>query len=149
ERLVEAAGRIEALAAWAKPVSGHVSSGVGSGAARRAIAATGDVTLEADDVIVELRPRANIAAGEHEHSLAHSRVVREHEPVPDARAYVVRDAHRHAWMRDAADREGAVVIEVGLPVWRPVRARGYLATYGAGRASLAAADEVLHARVTA
>jgi hypothetical protein len=50
--------------------------------------------------IVELRPRANIAAGEHEHRLAGARVVGEGENVPAADAYVVRDAHRHAWMRD-------------------------------------------------
>ena len=34
--------------------------------------------------------------------------------------YVVRDAHRHAWMREAAERStGAVVVEIGLPLWRP------------------------------
>ncbi len=71
-------------------------------------------------------------------------MVREGEPVPAADAYVVRDAHRHAWMREASDRTGAVVIEVGLPVWRPEHARGYVATYGAGRASLAAAADILH-----
>ena len=52
-------------------------------------------------------------------------------------------------MRDAVDRAGAVVIEVGLPVWRPEHARGYVATYGAGRASLAAASEILQPPVRA
>ena len=70
-------------------------------------------------------------------------VVREGELVPPADVYVVRDAHRHPWMRQAADVPGVIVVETGLPVWRPVLARGYVATYGGGRASLAAAGEVL------
>jgi len=148
-RLAEAAERVERLAAWARPEPGAVDGAVGDVAARRAISLTGDVALGPDAAIVELRPRANIAAGEHEHAFPDARVVREGEPVPDADAYVVRDAHRHAWMRGAVDREGVVVVEVGLPVWRPSRARGYVATYGAGRASLAAAGGALHARVTA
>jgi beta-N-acetylhexosaminidase len=148
DRLAEAAARVEALAGWAHAAAdGAVVDG--AGAARRALEVSGDVALRPDAPIVELRPRANIAAGEHEHGLPTARVVREGEPVPDADAYVVRDAHRHAWMREAVDRAGVVVVEVGLPVWRPERARGYVATYGAGRASLAAAADVLQAGVRA
>jgi len=110
---------------------------------------TGDVALRPGAPIVELRPRANIAAGEHEHGVPTATIVREGEPVPEADAYIVRDAHRHEWMREAADREGVVVVEVGLPVWRPSRARGFVATYGAGRASLAAAADVLRLELTA
>ena len=55
-------------------------------------------------------------------------IVREGEPVPAADVYVVRDAHRHPWMQAAADVEGAVVVETGLPLWRPSRARGYVVT---------------------
>ena len=149
ERLVEAATRVRALAAWARPEPTAAAGAVGDDAARRAVRVTGDATVAAGASIVELRPRANIAAGEHEHRLAGARVVREGDLVPDADVYVVRDAHRHAWMRDAADRDGVVVIEVGLPLWRPERARGYVATYGAGRASLAAAADVLRPAVTA
>lgn len=148
-RLVEAAARVRLLAAWAQAEPAAVEVAIGDAAARRAILVSGDATLEPAATIVELRPRANIAAGEHEHSLAGARVVREGEPIPDADAYVVRDAHRHAWMRDGVDRAGAVVIEVGLPVWRPEHARGYVATYGAGRASLAAAADILHPSVRA
>jgi hypothetical protein len=46
-------------------------------------------------------------------------------------------------MRQAADVPGVIVVETGLPMWRPVLARGYVATYGGGRASLAAAGEAL------
>ena len=141
-RLREAAGRIEALAAWARPVRGGVDHEAGRDAARRALHREGDLSFDAPPVIVELRPRANIAAGEAEHTLA-SIVVREGEPLPDADVLVVRDAHRHPWMREAADVPGIVVVETGLPVWRPRRSRGYIATNGGSRASREAARELL------
>jgi beta-N-acetylhexosaminidase len=141
ERLHEAAERVARLAAWARPAAGGVDRDTGATAARRALRVEGDVALNGSHRIVELRAVANIAAGEAEHGLGE--IVREGDPVPAADVYVVRDAHRHAWMRDAVDVEGAVVIETGLPVWRPSRASGYVATYGGGRASLEAAREVL------
>ncbi|MFL5954540.1 MAG: glycoside hydrolase family 3 protein [Gaiellaceae bacterium] len=141
ERLREAAGRVARLMAWARPEVGAVDRGAGAAAARRALRVDGDVSLNGSQRIVELRPVANIAAGEFEHALGE--IVREGEPVPAADVYVVRDAHRHAWMREAVDVDGAVVVETGLPVWRPSRARGYVATYGGGRASLDAARERL------
>ncbi len=60
---------------------------------------------------------------------------------------VVRDAHRHATAADAvtlmlAERPDAVVVEMGLPVWRPA-AGCYLASYGAARSNSRAAAEVL------
>jgi beta-N-acetylhexosaminidase len=143
ERLREAAGRVRRLAAWARPESGSPARDEAALAARRAVEVTGDVTLGDAPSVVELRPIANIAAGEAEHRLAGAVVVREGEPVPAADVYVVRDAHRHAWMRDAVDRPEAVVVETGLPVWRPERSRGYVATHGGGGASLHAAEEVL------
>ena len=85
-------------------------------------AVDGDISFAGDPSIVELRPIANIAAGEAEHGLA-PRIVREGEPIPDADVYVVRDVHRHPWM-EAVDRPGAVVVEIGLPVWRPQRRAG-------------------------
>ncbi len=141
-RLREAAGRIEELAAWAQPLPGGVDHAAGRDAARRALHREGDLSFDAPPVIVELRPRANIAAGEAEHSLASS-VIREGEPLPDADVFVVRDAHRHPWMRQAADVPDAIVVEIGLPVWRPRRSRGYVATYGGSRVSLDAARELL------
>jgi beta-N-acetylhexosaminidase len=141
ERLHEAATRIERLAAWARPRADGIDREAGASAARSAVRVEGDVRLNGSSRIVELRPVANIAAGEAEHGLGE--VVREGEPVPPADVYVVRDAHRHAWMREAADVEGVVVIETGPPVWRPTRARGYVATYGGGRASLDAARDTI------
>jgi hypothetical protein len=40
-------------------------------------------------------------------------------------------------------------VETGLPVWRPRRARGHVTTLGGGRASLAAALDLLEQRVPA
>ena len=142
-RLREAAARIARLAEWARPSSGDTDHAGAAAGAGRALRVEGDVRLATASVIVELRPRANIAAGEAEHRLGGALVVREGEPVPAADVYVVRDAHRHPWMRRAADVPGAIVVETGLPVWRPARSRGYVATYGGGRASLEAAEEAL------
>jgi beta-N-acetylhexosaminidase len=141
ERLREAAGRIARLAEWARPGAGAPDHAVGADAARRALVVEGEVG--GGHTIVELRPVANIAAGEAEHRLDGALVVREGDLVPAADVFVVRDAHRHAWMREAADVPGAIVVETGLPVWRPARARGYLATNGGSRASLDAAAELL------
>jgi beta-N-acetylhexosaminidase len=60
---------------------------------------------------------------------------------------VVRDAHRHAWERRAVEAllaaaPDAIVVEVGVPVWRP-DCKSYIATHGAGHASFAAAAEQL------
>ena len=140
-RLREAAERIARLAAWARPRGGDSDRSLGLAAARRALRVDGDVSLNGATEIVELRPAANIAAGELEHHLG--TIVREGEPVPRADVYVVRDAHRHAWMRQAVDVDGAIVVETGLPVWRPEHARGYIAAYGAGEAALTAVREVL------
>jgi beta-N-acetylhexosaminidase len=140
--LAAAASRVASLAAFARPRAVDVDRLAAAGAAGRAVHAEGDVTFRAPPRIVELRPVANIAAGEAEHTLGDAVVVREGAPIPEADVYVVRDVHRHPWMQ-AADRAGAVVVETGLPVWRPEHARGYVASYGGGRASLDAVAELL------
>jgi beta-N-acetylhexosaminidase len=141
ERLHDAASRVARLAAWAHPTAGTADRVGAASAARRALQVEGDVSLERAPRIVELRPVANIAAGEAEHGLG--TVVRKGEALPPADVIVVRDAHRHEWMRSAADVEGVIVVETGLPVWRPSRARGYVAAFGGSRASLEAVSEVL------
>ncbi|HEV2592374.1 MAG TPA: glycoside hydrolase family 3 N-terminal domain-containing protein [Gaiellaceae bacterium] len=144
ERLEEAAARVRTLAEWATLGARQVpDTCLDRDVARRAVTLVGDVRVRKGARIVELSPAANIAAGEHLHTLDGATFVREGEAVPDADVYIVRDAHRHAWMREAADRPDAVVIEVGLPEWRPCRARGYVATRGRSRVSLDAAREVL------
>jgi beta-N-acetylhexosaminidase len=148
ERLASAAARVQRVAGWSRDAVGPVDRSVGADAARRALLRVGDTRFERAPRIVELRPRANIAAGEHEHTPA-DLIVREGDPVPAADVYVVRDAHLHPWMRAAVDLHDVVVVEAGLPVWRPEHARGYVATFGAGRASLDAAAELLREGVPA
>ncbi|MET0608857.1 MAG: glycoside hydrolase family 3 protein, partial [Gaiellaceae bacterium] len=149
ERLLEAAGRVAALAAWTSPRPAHDRE-AGLEAARRALRVEGDPSLDREPLVVELWPEATIAAGEAHHGLgeilgAETIRLREGEPLPslgDGAVFVVRDAHRHAWQR-ALVPQGAVVVETGLPGWRPPGARAYVATYGAGRANLEAAAELL------
>jgi len=156
ERLREAAARVERLGAWAAAgESAPADADAGRTVARRALEVHGDVALEPAPLVVELRPAANMAAGQAEHALGEilaervpgtrSVFVAEGGAVPDARPaiVVVRDAHRHAWMRELAERlSPAVVVEVGVPVWRP-RGPAYIATYGGSRVSFEAVVDVL------
>jgi beta-N-acetylhexosaminidase len=147
ERLHEAATRVRRVAGWvaSRPPAEPVDRSVGLEAARRALRAEGDVALRGPANVVELAAAPNVAAGKPSHSLAD---VLGSDPDGD-RVFVVRDAHRHAWMQAEADREDAVVVEIGWPVWRPRRARGWVATYGGSRVSYEAVAELLRPRVPA
>jgi beta-N-acetylhexosaminidase len=155
ERLAEAAARVGDMAATAGPGARHVpGTGVGLEAARRALRVEGAVELTRLPLVVELRPEPSIAAGPARHSLGDV-LGAETLSLDEALAHgerqivlVLRDAHRHEWERDAAEQllaaaPDAVVVETGIPLWRPVRAAGYVATNGAGRVNLEAAAEVL------
>jgi beta-N-acetylhexosaminidase len=149
ERLHEAAGRVAALAAWTSPRPAHDRE-AGLEAAKRALRVDGDPTLQGEPLVVELWPEATIAAGEAHHGLgeilgARTIRLREGDPPPplgDSVVFVVRDAHRHAWQRELVP-PGALVVETGLPEWRPPAAHAFVATYGAARANLEAAAEAL------
>jgi len=61
---------------------------------------------------------------------------------------VVRDAHRDEQTRSLvnallAARPDLILVEMGLPFWRPPEGTSFLATYGASRASAHAAAELL------
>jgi beta-N-acetylhexosaminidase len=61
---------------------------------------------------------------------------------------VVRDAHRSPATQVLvtsvlAERPDAIVVEMGLPVWRPPAGAAYVATWGAARVNAQAAAEVL------
>jgi hypothetical protein len=61
---------------------------------------------------------------------------------------VVRDAHRDEQTQSLvnallAARPDLILVEMGLPFWRPPEGTSYLATYGASRASAHAAAELL------
>jgi len=149
ERLREAAARVAETAAWASSPRPHRDREAGAEAARRALRVEGDPSLSGEPVVVELRPEATIAAGEARHGLGGIQV-REGEPLPPLDdpgrvVIVVRDAHRHAWQRELVPA-GTIVVETGLPEWRPPQARAWIATYGAGRVNLEAAAELLARR---
>jgi beta-N-acetylhexosaminidase len=127
----------------------------------------GVVAVDGAPLVVELVPSAGIAAGEARHDLGQilqrvrpeTQVIRIATPPPGAEpspvslderplVLVVRDPERHAWQRALAaeliEAAGtAVVVDVGLPAWRPQGAAGRLVTYGAGRVNLEAAVERL------
>jgi beta-N-acetylhexosaminidase len=164
-RLREAAGRVARVGSR-EPVPGARDLEAATAVARRALELEGTVALEGSPLVVELRPRANIAAGEAEHSLgsvleerlpdAESIVLDESTAEPERVAgmrggrplvVVIRDAHRHPWMRDLTDSLApAIAVETGVPLWRPSRAAGYVVTHGGSRASYEAVAEVLEPR---
>ena len=160
ERLAEAAARVERVGRWAleRPAETAPSPEVGLEAARRALHVEGAVELTRPALVVELVPEATIAAGPAGHTLGAQLRARRpgteaivvREPVELDRGerqlvIVIRDAHRHAWEREVAESlaEDAIVVDVGVPVWRPSGAAGYVVTHGAGRVNLVAAAERL------
>jgi beta-N-acetylhexosaminidase len=173
-RLAEAAGRVVELASRFPVRRGEaLGERPGSEAARRALRSEGDPLLAEPATIVEFRPDPLVAAGEQRFGLGDAlrtrrsvvEVVRAERsgsaPLGPAlrgvaraennRAplvLVLKDAHRHAWQRAAAEellarRPDAVVVETGLPVWRPPHSGAYVVTHGAGRVNLEAAAEAL------
>ncbi len=169
-RLAEAAERVRRTSEWARRPratdlerpSVEARRDAGSTAARRALLVAGDPALARTPLVVSLEPAPSIAAGAStgpgerlRRALPGSEVLRLSEGASDSVALdgrqlvvLVRDAHRHAWQRETADRlladaDDAIVVEVGLPHWRPESARGYVATFGAARVNLEAAAEIL------
>jgi len=153
-RLDEAAGRVARVGAR-RPAPGARDLEAGRAAARRALEVHGHVALESAPLVVELRPRANMAAGKAEHSLA-AAIPNAEEVVLDESSgideiggdrplvVVLRDAHRHAWMREITERlNPAVAVETGIAVWRPSQASGYVVTHGGSRVSFEAVAAVL------
>jgi hypothetical protein len=66
---------------------------------------------------------------------------------PRSLIVVVRDAHRHLVAAQVADmllaaRPDAILVEMGLPAWRP-ETTGNVASFGAARNNARAAAEVL------
>ena len=72
--------------------------------------------------MVELFDEPNIAAGPHEHSL--SSLLGSGDGRQGRLVVVLRDAHRYLWARYETERllqesPDAIVVETGLPAWRP------------------------------
>ncbi|MGR6318529.1 glycoside hydrolase family 3 protein [Micromonospora soli] len=176
ERLAEAAKRVGQLAAWTvaaragRPVAPRgTGSPIGLAAARRALrvvtGAAGLLPLAGPAHVVEFAPPRNLAIGDETPwgiaapladlvpGTTTARYADGEVPADPAAGsagrplvLVVRDLHRHDWMRDAVDRAlasrpDAVVVELGVPVL--VTGAVHLATHGATRAAAYAAAELL------
>ncbi len=175
ERLARAAARIEQVARWTRirrAQVGDAQRDLGLQAARRAIRVEGNVRVAAAPVIVELRPEPSppvrgvawglagaLTAKDPETSIASI----ERAPADVDRliamakgrpiVVVVRDLHRHVWARAAIERilslrPDAVLVEMGLPKFRPASAAAYIAAYGAARVNAIAAVEAMIAPPT-
>jgi beta-N-acetylhexosaminidase len=167
ERLADAAERVAGIASRATARTGKAEVDRDSGlvAARRALRVEGDPRPEQPPLVVELVPEFGIAAGrlsqqpgEWFRTVVPDAEVRSFDAASidldfplDGRQLVViaRDAHRHAWEREAiaklaARADDAIVVEIGAPHWRPDGAATYVATYGAARVNVEAAAEALY-----
>jgi beta-N-acetylhexosaminidase len=153
----------------AGPLGDRAGPGVGLAAARRAVRASGPRRTLDRPVIIEIAPRENIAAGRFGWGLrpwAPAGSVHRVSAVNGTSAglagasgilaaaagrslvAVVRDAHRDEGARSLigvllAARPDLILVEMGLPFWRPPEGTSYLATYGASQASAYAAAEML------
>ncbi len=138
---------------------------IGLAAARRAVRISGPPPTLSRPVIIEVEPRENIAAGRFGWGLgpwAPAGSVHRVSALGNGEdaagiltaaagrslVAVVRDAHRDRSTRSLvnallASRPDLVLVEMGLPLWRPPEGICYLATYGASRASAQAAAELL------
>jgi len=170
-RLVEAGRRIDALVDWVTSAPRAERDGeVGLVAARRAIKFEGTRPHLVSPLVVELEEEFNLAvspgmpwglAGALRSrdpavkEVTVSRYDGRIEPLlasATGRSVIVvaRDAHRYPWQQRliselAARRPDTVLVEMGLPLWRPNEITAYLATYGVGRSNAAAAVELLAA----
>jgi beta-glucosidase-like glycosyl hydrolase len=161
ERLEQAAARVARLKAWlAAAGTAEVDRGVGQEAARGAVRITGSLSVAAGPLVLELQAPSNIAVGPVPWGLgpwvpdAVPVDVEAAEPgrlleraIGRSLVIVVRDAHRYPGHRALVSallsgRPDAVLVEMGLPVWRPEGAV-HVATYGATRANARAAAEIL------
>jgi beta-N-acetylhexosaminidase len=176
ERLAEAAKRVGQLAAWTVSARAGRSGGgpagdgsaIGLAAARRALRVVGPadaLPLTRPAHVVEFAPPHNMAIGaETPWGIAapladlvpgttaarYAEGEAPADPTADAAGrpvvLVVRDLHRHDWMRAAvrralAARPDAVVVELGVP--ELVTGAVHVATHGATRAAARAAAELL------
>ena len=167
ERLVSAASRVSRVVELASTSSedAAVDREAGRLAARRALFVEGDARLDGPVLVVELEPEVGMAAGRlsqlpgewFQAAVPEAEALRFDADTfdPDlelgARRLVViaRDAHRHAWEREAIEAltsraDDVTVIEIGLPRWQPRAAAVYVATHGAARVNVEAAAEALY-----
>ncbi|MGP3732891.1 glycoside hydrolase family 3 protein [Streptomyces sp. GDS52] len=176
ERLADAAARVRALADWTararrSPAPGAPEPEIGLTAARRAVTVTRTgppAPVTAPVYVATFSPEANIAVGDEtpwgvgaelERLLPGTTTGHFTDTDTDAGARVleaaagrrvvavVRDEHRHPWMRTALDTllaaaPDTVVVEMGVPQSAP-RGTPHIATHGAARVCGVAAAEAI------
>jgi beta-N-acetylhexosaminidase len=170
DRLAEAADRVAGLRAWlasaragdrASAPDAVADDAIGLVAARRALRRSGPVPSSlVDPLVVEVEPEENIAAGKFTWGFARWAEARRVDPAEgdgaaagsilaaaDGRPLVLAVRHGLGALplvnELLAARPDAVVVDMGAPAWTPPPGTGYLATYGASRASAQAAAEAL------
>jgi beta-N-acetylhexosaminidase len=150
------------------PAPGLGTSGLGLAAARRAVTLHGTPPPLRQPLVVQLVPPSNLAVGSVPWGLGSFVPADSYRQLSTATTaadladqiavvladatdrsllIVVRDAHRYPLARQAvelmlASRPDAVVVEMGLPIWRPAGG-SYLTSYGAGRSNSRATAEIL------
>jgi beta-N-acetylhexosaminidase len=162
DRVADAAARVSAAADISCSRARARVRTTGADAARRAVRAGGELRVDGAPLVVELAAEPSIAAGPPGYRFADA--ARARWPGVEAavassptevRAVLARadgrrpilvlhDAGRHAWQqaaaREALDaRPDAVLVETGLPGWRPEGATAWIDTLGAARVNLEAA----------
>ncbi|WP_160049903.1 MULTISPECIES: glycoside hydrolase family 3 protein [unclassified Nocardiopsis] len=177
ERLEEAAARNADLRAWIRSSAARRSAatgadgvpgtdGVGLAGARRAVRVAGDLPPLSDPYVVEVDAPAGMAVGEVPWGLGpwfpdvervspepgHADRLLEGARGRDL-VVVVRDAHRYQGARALVSRllrarPEAVVVEMGLPIWRP-DCGAHVSTYGAAHVNGLSAAELLGGAVGA
>ncbi len=157
ERLAEAASRVDALAAWRSGRRNDVigSRAIGLVAARRAVCADGPVRVGDRAVVIQFAAPRSIAAGAVPWGVAASLATRgvhvtegAIEVQGESLVLVVRDLHRQPEHRAKVDamlerRPDAILVEMGVPAYRPPTAMAYIATHGSARVCADAAAEVM------
>ncbi|MFC4560803.1 glycoside hydrolase family 3 protein [Nocardiopsis mangrovi] len=160
-RLEEAATRLGELRSWTsgRPVPPRADA-IGLDVARRAVRVTGELPPLRDPVVTEIDAPPGIAVGDVPWGLAPWFPGTERVDPATARpsdvlarasgrdlVLVVRDAHRFPAAREfvtavCTARPDTVVVEMGLPEWRP-ECRAHVSTYGAARVNGQSAAELL------
>ena len=157
-RLVDAAVQVGAVSRdrpRLRDLDGHVRGEAALDAARRAVEAHGEISLASTPLVVELEDERSRACDPPPTTLAAllgaERLAWREADQPQVDdggrplVLVVRDAHRLPWQRRVVEALGpkVVVVETGLPRWRPTGVAGYLATRGSSTVNLEAAAERL------
>ncbi len=156
-RLEQAAARVDSVAEWRSRQGGkaRVSRQAGLVAARRAVCSDGPVRIRDEAVVIQFASARSIAAGDVSWGIAASLAARGvlvsesgAPAAPKSLVLVVRDLHRQPEQRAAVERllerrPDAVLVEMGLPAYRPKAAHAYIATYGSARVCAEVAAEIM------